>query len=40
MWEQMLMCHEKVILLESANLFLLSFIDDDLQNTDQLVKGT
>jgi len=28
------MCHEKGILLESANLFSLSFIDDDLQNTD------
>ena len=34
------MCHEKGILLESANLFSLSFIDDDLQNTGQLVKGT
>lgn len=37
-----MLCHEKKngILLESANLFSLSFIDDDTRNTGQLVKGT
>jgi hypothetical protein len=36
----MLMCHKKGTILESADLFSLLFIDDDMQNTDQLVKGT